>query len=89
MAQALPLDVERRNHDVDLAFVQALRLALRGCRVDDSAVERLRAAHDAAVLDQALGRLERLLDDEPTSTVELARSVVLAALAPDGLRRSA
>jgi hypothetical protein len=89
MAQALPLDVGRRDPDVDLAFVQVLRLALRGCRVDDAAVERLRAAHDRSVLNQTLGRLERLLDDEPTVTVERARSLVLAALGVDVLGRSA
>lgn len=89
MPQALPIDVARRDPEVDLAFVQVLRLALRGCRSDDAVVEQVGMVHGRDVLLRTLGRFDRLAADEPTPTVERARSLVRAALVGGSMDRSA
>ena len=89
MAARLPLDAARQDRAVDLAFVQVLRLALRGAARDASAAAWLRTRHDDDALLRARGRIERLVADEPSRTLEDARTLVVAALAGADLSRTA
>lgn len=79
MDAALPIALAPHDVDVDLAFVQALRLSLRGQAFDPRAPAQLRAAHHQEVLVRALGRFERLLDDEWSPTLAHGRAVLAAA----------